>query len=318
MLAHNNNFPDKHTAIMFMLYHMDKKALVWRMEFMAAHTVSGQGIHLRTMDNFLAALDSAFQPFDMEGDTLRQLHALKQLSRPVDEYVSEFRVFATRAGLTDISQLIHLFRQGLDPDIAIQAIRRGPNNNLQAWIEAAKQGEEIICMERIYLGRKQAKRPNRILAKEKHYTNPNWLRPHNDYKDPNAMNVDNIQAILENYKNTLQDQEDSDDKQETTNQRIQKLVHQTLDNILTKDQKKSFKKGKCFSCGKPGHFAARCPNKPNFKTLPRNKTYKAKKNLFTKTTNKKRDLAENIPEEEPSTDSDSDSNEEEDDFPQSD
>ena len=28
MLAHNNNFPDEHTAIMFMLYHMDKKALV--------------------------------------------------------------------------------------------------------------------------------------------------------------------------------------------------------------------------------------------------------------------------------------------------
>jgi len=89
---------------------------------MAAHTVSGQGIHLGTMENFLAALDSAFQPFDMEGDTLQQLHALKQLSRPVDEYVSEFRVFATRAGLIDVSQLIHLFRQGLDSDIAIQAI----------------------------------------------------------------------------------------------------------------------------------------------------------------------------------------------------
>jgi len=50
-----------------------------------------------------------------------------------------------------------------------QAVRRGPDNNLQAWIEAAKQGEEIICMERIYLGGKQAKCPNRILAKEKHY-----------------------------------------------------------------------------------------------------------------------------------------------------
>jgi len=97
---------------------------------------------------------------------------------------------------------------------------------------------------------------------------------------------------------------------------IQKLVHQTLDNILTKDQKKSFKKGKCFSCRTLGHFAARCPNKPNFKTLLCNKTYKAKKNLFTKKTNKKRDLAENIPEKEPSTDSDSD--EEEEDFPQSD
>jgi len=123
MLTHNNNFPDEHTAIMFMLYHMNKKALVWRTEFMAAHTVSGQGIHLGTMENFLAALDSAFQPFDMEGNALRQLHALKQLSRPVDKYVSEFRVFATCAELTDVSQLIHLFRQGLDSDIAIQAIR---------------------------------------------------------------------------------------------------------------------------------------------------------------------------------------------------
>ena len=184
---------------------------------MAAHTVSGQSIHLGTMENFLAALDSAFQPFNMGGDALRQLHALKQLSRPVDEYVSEFGIFATHAGLTDVSQLIHLFRQGLDSDIAIQAIRQGPNNNLQAWIEAAKQEEEIIHIERIYLGGKQAKHPNRILAKEKHYMNPNWLRPHDNYKDPNAMNIDNIQVILENYKNTLQDQEDSDNKQETTN-----------------------------------------------------------------------------------------------------
>jgi len=119
MLIHNNNFPDEHTTIMFMLYHMDKKALVWRMEFIAAHTVSGQGIHLRTMENFLVALNSAFQLFDMEGDTLWQLHALKQLSRPVDEYVSEFRVFATYARLTNVLQLIHLFKQSLDSNIAI-------------------------------------------------------------------------------------------------------------------------------------------------------------------------------------------------------
>jgi len=81
------------------------------------------------------------------------------------------------------------------------------------------------------------------------------------------------------------------------NQHIQKLVYQTLNNILTKDQKKLFKKGKCFGCGTPGHFTTRCPNKSNFKTLPHNKIYKAKKNLFTKKTNKKRDLTENIPEE---------------------
>jgi len=54
---------------------MNKKALVWRMEFMTAHTVSGQGIYLRTMDNFLVALNSAFQLFNMERDALQQLHA---------------------------------------------------------------------------------------------------------------------------------------------------------------------------------------------------------------------------------------------------
>jgi len=127
------------------------------------------------------------------------------------------------------------------------------------------------------------------------------------------MDVNNIQALLENYKNTLQDQEDSDDEQETTNQCIQKLVHQTLDNILFKEQKKSFKKGKYFTCRTPGHFATQCPRKPNFKTLSRNKTYKAKKNLFTKKTNKKRDFIENIPEEEIST-TNSDSSDEEEDF----
>jgi len=54
----------------------------------------------------------------------------------------------------------------LDSDITIQAIQQGPNNNLQAWIEAVKQGEEIIHMERIYLDGKQAKHPHRILAKK--------------------------------------------------------------------------------------------------------------------------------------------------------
>jgi len=100
------------------------------MEFIAAHTVSEQSIYLKTIENFFAALDLAFQPFDMEGDALWQLHALKQLSRPVDEYVSEFRVFASHVGLTNISQLIHLFRQGLDSNTIIQAIRRGSDNNL--------------------------------------------------------------------------------------------------------------------------------------------------------------------------------------------
>jgi len=123
------------------------------------------------------------------------------------------------------------------------------------------------------------------------------------------MDIDNIQTILENYKNALQDEEDSDDKQKTTNQYIQKLVYQTLKNILTKDQKKSLKKEKYFSYGTLGHFTAQCPRKPNFKALLHSKTYKAKKNLITKKTKQKRDLIKSILEE-PMTDFNSDKEEE--------
>jgi len=95
MLTYKHSFPNKYIAIMFILYYIDKKALVWKMEFMVAYIVLGQRIHLGTMENFLVAFDLAFQLFNIEEDPLWQLHALKQLSRPVDKYISEFRVFAT-------------------------------------------------------------------------------------------------------------------------------------------------------------------------------------------------------------------------------
>ena len=61
---------------------------------MAVYTVLGQGIYLRTIENFLVALDSVFQLFNIARDVLWQLYTLKQLSRLVDKYVFEFRVFA--------------------------------------------------------------------------------------------------------------------------------------------------------------------------------------------------------------------------------
>jgi len=172
--AYPGAYNNEHSIIMFMLLHMDKKTLVWRTEFMAAHTTSSRGIHLGTVSDFIAALNLAFSPFDAEGESLQRLHELKQFTRPIDEFVSEFRVLAKRAGLTDTSQLIHIFQQGLDQDIAIQAIQKGPTNTLQAWIEATKQGEEIVRMERVYLEQQLNKHTHQVLAKERYYTHQNW------------------------------------------------------------------------------------------------------------------------------------------------
>jgi len=88
-------------------------------------------------------------------------------------------------------------------------------------------------MERVYLGRKLNKRTHRVLAKERHYTHQNWERPDFHHKDPDAMNVDNIQTILENYKSTIQDEDSSSEHKEEDHQHIQNIVQQTLDNILT-------------------------------------------------------------------------------------
>jgi len=94
MLVQKHSFPDEHTTIIFILYYMNKKVLVWRTKFMVVYTVLGQGIYLRTIENFLVALDSVFQLFNIARDVLWQLYTLKQLSRLVDKYVFEFRVFA--------------------------------------------------------------------------------------------------------------------------------------------------------------------------------------------------------------------------------
>jgi len=54
-----------------MLLHMDKNALVWRTEFMAAYTIPSGAIHLGTIRDFIAALNLAFSPFDAEGEFLQ-------------------------------------------------------------------------------------------------------------------------------------------------------------------------------------------------------------------------------------------------------
>jgi len=105
ILIHKYSFPDEHTTIIFILYYINKKALVWRTEFIVAYTVSGQEIYLRTIEDFFAALDSVFQLFNMAGDILLQM----------------------------------------------------------------------FCNLFIYLGEKERKHPYRVLAKEKHYINPDWL-----------------------------------------------------------------------------------------------------------------------------------------------
>ena len=149
-------------------------------------------------------------------------------------------------------------------------------------------------MERVYLGRKSNRHTYRILGKEQHYTHPNGERPDFLSKDPNAMDVDNVQAILENYKNSIQDEEDIVEHEEENHQYLQDIVQQTLDNILTKGQRVMLKQGRCFACNKTGHFSKNCPTKIKFKTIPHNKSYRNEKNRATQKTYKKKEVIETV------------------------
>jgi len=99
------------------------------------NTTPSGGIHLGTVSDFIAALNSAFSPFDVEGESLQRLHKLKQFSRPVDEFVLEFQVLAKQAGLTDTSQLIHIFRHRLDLSYPCDTTHL-PQTSMQALISA--------------------------------------------------------------------------------------------------------------------------------------------------------------------------------------
>jgi hypothetical protein len=99
---------------------------------------------LGTWREFRDTLDQSFQPIQHAEESHRRLMALKQRGTYINKYITAFSVLASEAGLTnDGAPLCQYFKNGLDPDVKIEAIRTNPKT-IREWKTAARNTYSII------------------------------------------------------------------------------------------------------------------------------------------------------------------------------
>ena len=253
-----------------MLYHMEGAATPWRTDYIKRHISGNNQLSFTTFEEFILEADGAFLPWNYMEEQLRALHNLKQLNRPVDHYISQFRVLVAQAGMVNPGELIHQFRKGLDYEIGRRTIERAPNNTLEDWINAARTAESMFRMEMDYRrSHGKLKSYGNIPQRQNYQTNhQNRSQTPRRQGDPYAMDVDAMEAALNNFaisegyeendEENINETEVDDSEEPDINELVSQRVSTVLNEILTPQQKQDLKAKKCFNCGKNGHYAKNC------------------------------------------------------------
>ena len=261
---------------------MAGSASLWVQDYIATHPRNAAQQH--TWAEFENALEQAFAPAQENYIAEQQLRSLRQRGRYIEEYISEFSVLASRAGLTtDNVALRAYFQEGLDPAIAYEALRSNPTT-LADWKTAARNAYRIITDQERY---KRTLRPSSYKKKSNKGRKGNR---YNGYPTPRYVDI-NTQPISPQFRRNQWDmdidatqyrsinelaetsdseefneQEDTDSDEEidtTVSGRRIDAIARAIDkwtlNYLTDEQRTALRNGECFFCHKKGHFFRTCP-----------------------------------------------------------
>lgn len=211
--------------VAFVLSFMtEKEALRWKETYLTSITNTAGDIIFPTIKAFWDLIEEDFKPTDRVQDATDKLSIIKQGNRPVEDLVTEFRLLASQAGMTDITvpdnlHLIRLFRNALHPNLAKKILfSESVPKTFKEWVDRAIQYDTNYRMAMAIIGKPlkgASGRPSSTFFQPK--------RTH-EHRDPNAMDVDAMS--------------------------IEKR------NIL-------MKRGACFICEETGHLARNCPKRKN-------------------------------------------------------
>jgi Ty3 transposon capsid-like protein/Zinc knuckle len=161
----------------------DGEALKWRETYLLGLMDDKGEFQYPKFKEFLDIFTMYFKPINQIQTANNQLATLKQGKRNVEDYVAEFRLLVSMAGMTsdtssDNIHLINYFRRGLNPAIARKiALSDNVPTTIVAWTERAIQYDTNYRLTMAMFGNPAGGRSN-------------WKKE----RDPDAMDIDAMTA----------------------------------------------------------------------------------------------------------------------------
>ena len=129
----DKDFPSDKQKIIFILSYMNEgEALQWRKNYIKTIVKQTNGTYKwPTQEVFLKDFKAAFLYEDKKEESIRKLDHINQGNKTAEEYVNEFQLTVSKAGLlTDNDMMIRTFRKGLNKVLATRILYSNKKPNV--------------------------------------------------------------------------------------------------------------------------------------------------------------------------------------------